>query len=85
MTKNDPDDSSDITQLRASTNGRAKNVRVVTWDDLGKFTIGGLAEKFARRAPLVFYLTEAMAAPRKKGVVMVRTKRPHPMVRCHGN
>ncbi|KAJ7862258.1 hypothetical protein B0H14DRAFT_3614011 [Mycena olivaceomarginata] len=35
LTHNDPDDPTDITQLRASTNGRAKNIRLETWDDLG--------------------------------------------------
>lgn len=80
LTRDDPNDPADVTQLCASTNGRAKNVQVVTWDHLGKFTIGGLADRFAKRAPLVFYLTEAMAAPRKNGVVKLRIKCPHPMV-----
>lgn len=72
--KNNPDNSSNITQLRATTNVHVKNVCVITWDDLGKFTIGGLADKFAQQAPLAFYLTETMVAPWKKGIVIVRTK-----------
>ncbi|KAJ6616016.1 hypothetical protein B0H10DRAFT_2219902 [Mycena sp. CBHHK59/15] len=35
LTQNDPDDPEDITQLRASTNGRAKYIRLATWDHLG--------------------------------------------------
>ncbi|KAF8166102.1 hypothetical protein K438DRAFT_1941811 [Mycena galopus ATCC 62051] len=36
LTQNDPDNPNDTTQLRASTNGRAKNIRLATWDDLGR-------------------------------------------------
>jgi hypothetical protein len=80
LTKNDPLDPDDCTQLRASSNGRGKNVRVATWDDLGKYSISELAAKYKRRAPLAWYLTEEMAAPRKNGVIKMRTRRPHPTV-----
>ncbi|KII90232.1 hypothetical protein PLICRDRAFT_108509 [Plicaturopsis crispa FD-325 SS-3] len=81
LSRNDPQDPTDRTQLRASTNGRRKtDVNVVTWDDLGKFSIPKLIERMSRRAPLSWALTEAMAAPRKKGVVVVRKHRPHPTI-----
>lgn len=80
LTKDDPTDPEDRTQLRASTNGRAKNVRVITWEDLGKFSIATLAEKYKKRAPLVWYLTESMAGTRKNGIIVVRERRPHTTV-----
>src|SRR5258705_4102651 len=46
LTKNDPDDPDDCTQLRASTNGRGKNVRVATWEDFGKFSIEEISGKY---------------------------------------
>jgi hypothetical protein len=78
LTKNDPNDPNDCTQLRASSNGRGKAVRVATWDDLASIT--DLAAKYKTRAPLAWYLTEEMAAPRKGRVIKIRVRRPHPTV-----
>ncbi|KAJ7303685.1 hypothetical protein DFH08DRAFT_656218, partial [Mycena albidolilacea] len=64
---------------RASTNGKDPNAWVVSWEDT-HFTIEGLAQKYVTNAELVWYLTECMAAPRKKGVVVIRKRRPHPAV-----
>lgn len=81
LTKNDPKDPMDRTQLRATQNGHSTTtVPQVTWDDLGRFSIVQLVQKFKDRAPLVWFLTESMAGPRKKGVVVVRQRRPHPTV-----
>ena len=80
LTKNDPFDPDDCTQLRASSNGRRKNVRVATWDDLARYNISDLAAKYKQRAPLAWYLTEEMAAPRKGKVIKIRARRPHPTV-----
>ncbi|KAJ7874601.1 hypothetical protein B0H13DRAFT_2348517 [Mycena leptocephala] len=41
LTQNDPDNPDDITQLRASTNGRAKLVRLVTWDTCAELASPG--------------------------------------------
>ncbi|KIK04812.1 hypothetical protein K443DRAFT_92393, partial [Laccaria amethystina LaAM-08-1] len=44
---------------RASTNGRRPedSVRLVTWENLGKFSIAGLCEKYKVRTPISWYLT----------------------------
>ncbi|KAK7050355.1 hypothetical protein R3P38DRAFT_2604844 [Favolaschia claudopus] len=80
LTQNDPADPHDTTQLRASTNGRAKHVRVVTWEDLGRVSIPWMAQTYQRRAPGVWFITECMGAPTEKGVIVVRVRRPHPTV-----
>ncbi|KAJ7847450.1 hypothetical protein B0H14DRAFT_2357176 [Mycena olivaceomarginata] len=80
LTHNDPDDPTDITQLRASTNGRAKNIRLATWDDLGRVSIPWMATTYKRRAPGIWYITECMAAPTVNKAIVVRTRRPHPTI-----
>ncbi|KAJ7868404.1 hypothetical protein B0H14DRAFT_2240021, partial [Mycena olivaceomarginata] len=77
LARKNRDDSESRTHIRASTNGKDPNARVVSWEDT-HFTIEGLAQKYATNAELVWYLTECMAAPRKKGVVVIRKRRPHP-------
>ncbi|KZP26721.1 hypothetical protein FIBSPDRAFT_909075 [Athelia psychrophila] len=78
LTKNDPEDPDDITQLRATTNGRAKNVRVAAWKDYGKLSMTAIGEKYLLREHLVYYLVEAMAGPRDRdGNTIVRERRPH--------
>ncbi|KAJ7263041.1 hypothetical protein C8J57DRAFT_1071083 [Mycena rebaudengoi] len=80
LTQDDPTDPEDRTQLRASTNGRAKNVRLVTWDDIGKLSIPHIGSIYKRRARAVWYVTECMTAPMAKGVIVLRKRRPHPTV-----
>ncbi|KAJ7725277.1 hypothetical protein DFH07DRAFT_783024 [Mycena maculata] len=60
LTQNDPSDPFDITQLRASTNGRAKNVRLATWDTFGKLSILLIGATYKRRARAVWYTTECI-------------------------
>ena|ERR1700691_5947716 len=64
LTKNDPGDPDDHTQLRALTNGRGKNVHVTTWEDFGKFSIEDISGKYKNHAPLTHHLIESMAGPR---------------------
>ncbi|KZP05348.1 hypothetical protein FIBSPDRAFT_967349 [Athelia psychrophila] len=45
LTKNDPDDPDDTTLLRATTNGRSKNVRVAAWKDYASFSMAAIGEK----------------------------------------
>ncbi|KAJ7089959.1 hypothetical protein C8R44DRAFT_957834 [Mycena epipterygia] len=80
LTQNDPDDPNDITQLRASTNGRAKHVRLATWNDLGRVSIPWIAGTYKRRARGVWYITECMGAPTVNGAIVVRERRPHPTI-----
>ena len=72
----------DDVHLRASTNGRLSDdtVNLVTWEALGKFNIAALCEKYKARAPVSWYLTESMTASRKNGVVIIKRRRPHPIV-----
>ena len=72
----------DDVHLRASTNRRRSEdaVNLVTWEALGKFNIAALCGKYKARAPVSWYLTELMAASRKNGVVIIKKRRPHPIV-----
>ena len=88
LTKNDPGDPNDHTQLRASTNGCGKNVHVATWEDFGKFSIEDIGRKYKNRAPLSHHLIESMAGPRNgQGQVIVWQRRPNPIVslQIYGN
>ncbi|KAF8074798.1 hypothetical protein FPV67DRAFT_1408246, partial [Lyophyllum atratum] len=51
------------------------------WEDLGKFSIPALADKYKKRASLAWFLAESMAAPPKDSAVIVRVRRPHRTVR----
>ena len=73
------DDPTSRTHVRATTNGRAKDVRVATWGHT-RFTIQELIEHYSKDE-LIWHLTECMTAPRIKGKVVVRKRRPHPAVR----
>jgi hypothetical protein len=84
-THNDPDDPEDHTRLRAPTNGRS-GAHVVSWRELlSNFSMKSIHDKFRVRVPLPIFLTEAMAAPKSKGVYFVRKRRPHPFVRNFSN
>ncbi|KAJ7493475.1 hypothetical protein FB451DRAFT_1490540 [Mycena latifolia] len=81
LTKNDPADPTDTTQLRASSNGRVKDAVVASWDKLTEnLSIPWIAKKYQTRADLVWYLTEMMSAPMKGGAIIVRQRRPHPTI-----
>jgi hypothetical protein len=80
LTKNDPNDPDDCTQLHASSNGQGKAVQVAMWDDLARYSISDLAIKYKTRALLAWYLTEEMAVPRKGRAINIRGRRPHPTV-----
>ncbi|KAJ7867127.1 hypothetical protein B0H13DRAFT_2236750 [Mycena leptocephala] len=77
LTQNDPADPTDTTQLRASTNGRAKNIRLATWDAFGRVSIPVIGATYKRRAPALWYATEGMGAPTINGVTVLRKRRPH--------
>jgi hypothetical protein len=68
LTQNDPDNPDNITQLCASTNGRAKLACLATWDDLGRVSIPRMAMTYKRCAPGVWYITECMGMPTVNGV-----------------
>ncbi|KAJ7779605.1 hypothetical protein B0H16DRAFT_1300063 [Mycena metata] len=80
LTQNDPTDPTDTTQLRASTNGRAKNIRLATWDAFGRVSIPRIASTYKRRARGLWYVTECCGAPTMNGVTVLRKRRPHNMV-----
>ncbi|KAJ7754309.1 hypothetical protein DFH07DRAFT_705528, partial [Mycena maculata] len=78
LTKNDPTDPTDATQIWASTNGRAKEADVADWEKLTEgLSISKIAAKYARRGSVPWYLTEMMSAPAKSGAMVVRQRRPH--------
>ncbi|KAF8166316.1 hypothetical protein K438DRAFT_1984361 [Mycena galopus ATCC 62051] len=64
--------------LHARTNGRTERTEVVEWEDM-EFTIDGLSAQYQQEDPFVWYLTESLAASRKKGKVVVKKTRPHPI------
>ncbi|KAJ7157224.1 hypothetical protein C8R46DRAFT_1165604 [Mycena filopes] len=77
LTQNDPTDPADTTQLRASTNGRAKNIRLATWDVFDRVSIPRIASTYKRRARGLWYVTECCGAPTMNGVTVLRKRRPH--------
>ncbi|KAJ7812439.1 hypothetical protein B0H14DRAFT_2377568 [Mycena olivaceomarginata] len=80
LTKNDPADPTDTTQMRAPTNSCVSGI-VADWETLVEnLSIPKLAAKYERRGAIAWYLTEMMAAPTKHGVVVLRQRRPSPDV-----
>ncbi|KAJ7044739.1 hypothetical protein C8F04DRAFT_941959 [Mycena alexandri] len=77
LTQNDASDPTDTTQLRASTNGRAKSIRLATWDTLGRVSIPRIASIYKRHARGLWYVTECCGAPTMNGVTVLRKRRPH--------
>ncbi|KAF8193976.1 hypothetical protein K438DRAFT_2130586 [Mycena galopus ATCC 62051] len=65
--------------LRAHTNGRTENAEVVEWEDT-EFGIQELAVQYEKEDPFLWYLTECFVASRKKGRVIVKKTRPHPVI-----
>ncbi|KAF8210685.1 hypothetical protein K438DRAFT_1569424, partial [Mycena galopus ATCC 62051] len=65
--------------LRAATNGRTEKTDVVEWEDV-EFTIEDLATQYQREDPFMWYLTECVSASRKRGKVVVKRTRPHPII-----
>jgi hypothetical protein len=76
------DDPESRTHVRATTNGRTENANVAAWEDT-EFSIQGLADKYQERDPFIWYITECFCAPRVKGEVVMRKRRPHPVVRLY--
>ncbi|KAJ7693162.1 hypothetical protein B0H17DRAFT_933197, partial [Mycena rosella] len=65
--------------IRATKNGRAKNTNVVEWEDV-EFTMEDLANLYKEEDEFLWYFMECCAAPRKKGKVVVKKTRPHPVI-----
>ncbi|KAK6974153.1 hypothetical protein R3P38DRAFT_3332074 [Favolaschia claudopus] len=65
--------------IRATSNGRKEGVRTMTWDDT-HFTMQDLAARYRAADPLLWYITECCCAPRVKGNIVVRERRPHPPI-----
>ncbi|KAE9403800.1 hypothetical protein BT96DRAFT_777099, partial [Gymnopus androsaceus JB14] len=68
-------------RLVASANERmrAKGMKTVTKEDMMLFQIADCACLFKTHSPLVWYLTECMAAPMKKGI-LIEQKRRNPSI-----
>ncbi|KAJ6462874.1 hypothetical protein C8R45DRAFT_1107948 [Mycena sanguinolenta] len=67
--------------LRSATNARSSGKHpTVSQEDVFQFSMERSATILQSRAPLAWYLTECMAATRKKGAVITRTRRPHPYI-----
>ncbi|KAJ7084979.1 hypothetical protein C8R44DRAFT_651434 [Mycena epipterygia] len=82
LTKDDPNDPTDTTQSRASTNGRAPDAAIASWEKLTEnLSIPKVAAKYEARGRVPWYLTEMMSAPTKGGVIVLRQRRPHTTVR----
>ncbi|KAJ6448963.1 hypothetical protein DFH09DRAFT_965878, partial [Mycena vulgaris] len=78
--QNDPSDPTDTPQLRASTNSRAKNVRLATWHIFGRVSIPTIGVTYKRRSRAVWYATECLGAPTLDSITVLRKRRPHPTV-----
>ncbi|KAF9048061.1 hypothetical protein BDZ89DRAFT_1127021 [Hymenopellis radicata] len=69
--------------LRASANQRMKDSRtLVNENDVFAFSMQRMAGVLKKRACATWYLTECMAATRVNGEVVVRDKRPHPLIQA---
>ncbi|KAJ7107600.1 hypothetical protein C8R43DRAFT_905716 [Mycena crocata] len=78
LTKDDPADPDNVTQLRASTNGRVENAETASWNKLtDNLSIPKVALKYEARAGVPWYLTEMMAGPSKGGAIVLWQRRPH--------
>ncbi|KAJ6463158.1 hypothetical protein C8R47DRAFT_1225275 [Mycena vitilis] len=73
------DDPDSRTHVRATTNGRNEAALTATWDHM-ELTVGDLVERYKRADQLVWYLLECFCLPRVKGKVIIRKRRPHPMI-----
>ncbi|KAF8198167.1 hypothetical protein K438DRAFT_1584379 [Mycena galopus ATCC 62051] len=65
--------------LRAHTNGRTENAEVVEWEDT-EFGIQELTVQYEKEDPFLWYLMECFAVSHKKGQVIVKKTRPHPVI-----
>ncbi|KAJ7343047.1 hypothetical protein DFH08DRAFT_703611 [Mycena albidolilacea] len=65
--------------LRATTNGHVTNADIMTWEDT-EFMLQALARQYQDEDPFVWYMTECFMASRKKGKVIVKKNRPHPVI-----
>ncbi|KAJ7828121.1 hypothetical protein B0H14DRAFT_2367241, partial [Mycena olivaceomarginata] len=67
--------------LQASVNARMSERRkTVTQEDVFQFSMQRSADILHSRAPLAWFITECMAATRKRGTIVMRTRRPHPFI-----
>ncbi|KAL0573741.1 hypothetical protein V5O48_008217 [Marasmius crinis-equi] len=64
----------------AKERSKAKGVMTISRGDILSFNVADRVKEFKRRAPVTWHLTECMAGPREKGVIVVRKQRPHPIV-----
>ncbi|KAF8216823.1 hypothetical protein K438DRAFT_1559418, partial [Mycena galopus ATCC 62051] len=65
--------------LRAQTNARTENAEVVEWEDM-EFGMQEFAVQYEKEDPFLWYLMECFTASRKKGQVIVKKTRPHPVI-----
>ncbi|KAJ6478884.1 hypothetical protein C8R45DRAFT_1076622 [Mycena sanguinolenta] len=65
--------------LRAHTHGRTETTEVIEWEDT-EFTIEDLATQYKEEDLFLWYLTECCTASRKKGKVIAKKHRPHPII-----
>ncbi|KAJ7608563.1 hypothetical protein FB45DRAFT_877167 [Roridomyces roridus] len=77
LARTDRTDTRHRRRVRATTNGRAKNTSLVEWEDV-ELSMEELAALYREEDPLLWYITECAAAPRKGGEGFVKKIRPHP-------
>ncbi|KAK7455871.1 hypothetical protein VKT23_010908 [Stygiomarasmius scandens] len=79
LARPDAKDPDDAARLRASTNGRSKSTRLVTWNDVISFSVDGLNTRYQSQAPIVYFLMQSMCTKkdRNTGEPIVRIRRPH--------
>ncbi|KAF9015919.1 hypothetical protein BDZ89DRAFT_1141826 [Hymenopellis radicata] len=83
LAKEDPDDPDFRVHLQASANERMKSRRrLVAEEDIYSFSLMRTASMLKKRATATWYITECMAATRSNGAVIIRDKRPHPLIQA---
>ncbi|KAJ7766471.1 hypothetical protein DFH07DRAFT_769737 [Mycena maculata] len=73
LTKNDPTNLTDTTQLRASTNGHTANTVVANWEKLTEnLSIPKVARRYEVHGRVPWYLTEMVSAPMKARAIVIQ-------------
>ncbi|PBK88554.1 hypothetical protein ARMGADRAFT_900203, partial [Armillaria gallica] len=63
--------------LSTSTNGHVKNACTVSWSEIENFSLNVSISLIQREEKIVWDMAESMAAPTRKGVTVVRQRRPY--------
>ncbi|THU92487.1 hypothetical protein K435DRAFT_862398 [Dendrothele bispora CBS 962.96] len=78
LTKHDSKDPTDALSLRASSNGRSKDSRTISWNDISSFSFDTLEGRYKSKAAVAYFILKSLCAHKDKatGEPIVRIHRP---------